>query len=120
MLGWADERKINLVNIQPGRPMQNGRVESFHGRLRDECLNLTWLSTSNDARRTLDNNRQEFNCEWLHSLLAYRTPAEFRRTLGHGDVEGIQRFPHSHRPDYDSSEIYSPSNLNRETPAMIG
>jgi transposase InsO family protein len=36
MLGWAEERKIALVHIQPGRPMQNGRVESFHGRLREQ------------------------------------------------------------------------------------
>ena len=43
MLGWAEERKINLVHIQPGRPMQNGHVESFHGRLRDECLNVSWF-----------------------------------------------------------------------------
>jgi len=41
MLGWAEERKIALVDIQPGRPMQNGHVESFHGRLRDECLTRT-------------------------------------------------------------------------------
>jgi putative transposase len=36
MLGWAEDRKVGLVHIQPGRPMQNGHVESFHGRLRDE------------------------------------------------------------------------------------
>jgi putative transposase len=45
MLGWAEERKIALVHIQPGRPMQNGHVESFHGRLRDECLNAHWFRT---------------------------------------------------------------------------
>ena len=39
MLGWAEDWKVGLVHIQPGRPMQNGHVESFHGRLRDECLN---------------------------------------------------------------------------------
>jgi putative transposase len=119
MLGWAEERKINLVHIQPGRPMQNGHVESFHGRLRDECLNVSWFRTLNDVRRTLDNYRQEYNCERPHSSLAYRTPAEFRQTLGYGDVESKERFPHLHSPDYDG-EIYSPTNLNRETPAMAG
>jgi len=119
MLGWAEERKINLVHIQPGRPMQNGPVESFHGRLRDECLNVNWFRTLNDVRRTLDNYRQEYNCERPHSSLAYRTPAEFRSTLGYGDVESKQRFPHLHSPDYDG-EIYSPTNLNRETPVMAG
>ncbi len=41
MIGWAEEHKITLIHIQPGKPMQNGHVESFHGRLRDECLNAT-------------------------------------------------------------------------------
>lgn len=56
----------------------------------------------------------------MASQLAYRTPAEFRRTMGNGDMERIRRFSHPHSSDNDSSEIYSPSNLNRETPAMIG
>jgi putative transposase len=120
MLGWAEERKINLVHIQPGRPMQNGHVESFHGRLRDECLNVSWFRTLNDVRRTLDDYREEYNCERPHSSLAYRTPAEFRRALGCGDVESKERFPHLHSPDYDGGEIYSPTNLNRETPAIAG
>ncbi len=118
MLGWVEERKINLVHIQPGRPMQNGHVESFHGRLRDECLNVSWLRTLNDVRRTLDNYRQEYNCERPHSSLAYRTPAEFRLTLGYGDVESKERFPHLHSPNYDGGEINSPTNLNRGTPVM--
>ena len=42
-LGWCEERKIQLIHIQPGRPMQNGHVESFNGRLRDECLNASWF-----------------------------------------------------------------------------
>jgi putative transposase len=120
MLGWAEERKINLIHIQPGRPMQNGHVESFHGRLRDECLNANWFRTLNDVRRTLDSWRQEYNCERPHSSFAYRTPVEFSWALGYGDVESKQRFPHLHSPDYDGGEIYSPTNLNRETPATTG
>jgi putative transposase len=42
-LAWCVERRIGTVHIQPGRPMQNGHVESFHGRLRDECLNASWF-----------------------------------------------------------------------------
>jgi putative transposase len=117
MLGWAEERKINLVHIQPGRPMQNGHVESFHGRLRDECLNANWFRTMNDVRRTLENWRQEYNCERPHSALAYRTPAEFRRTLGYGDVESKLRFPHPHSPDYDGRDILAPK---LETLVMAG
>ena len=46
MLGWAEDWKVGLVHIQPGRPMQNGHVESFHGRLRDACLNASWFLCS--------------------------------------------------------------------------
>jgi putative transposase len=81
MLGWAEEFKIQLVHIQPGRPMQNGHVESFHGRLRDECLNAHWFRTLHDVRSTLATWREEYNCERPHSSLAYRTPQESRQTL---------------------------------------
>ena len=67
MIGWAKDWKVGLVHIQPGRPMQNGHVESFHGRLRDECLNATWFRTLNDVRCTLATWREEYNCERPHS-----------------------------------------------------
>ena len=53
ILGWATERKVELVHIQPGRPMQNGHVESFHGRLRDQCLNTAWFRTLGDVGQKL-------------------------------------------------------------------
>jgi len=81
MIGWAEDFKVGLVHIQPGRPMQNGHVESFHGRLRDECLNATWFRTLNDVRCTLATWREEYNCERPHSSLDYRTPNEFRKIL---------------------------------------
>ena len=79
IVGWAEERKVELVHIQPGRPMQNGHVESFHGRLRDECLNTSWFRTLGDVRQKLADWRQEYNCERPHSSLDYRTPEEFKR-----------------------------------------
>jgi putative transposase len=81
LIGWAEEFKIGLVHIQPGRPMQNGHVESFHGRLRDECLNTSWFRTLHDVRCTLATWREEYNCERPHSSLDYRTPNEFRTYL---------------------------------------
>ena len=120
MLGWAEERKINLVHIQPGRPMQNGHVESFHGRLRDECLNANWFRTLNDVRQTLDRWREEYNSERPHSALAYRTPREFAAALACGNVESKERFPHSHRHDCDDGwKLYSQPQT-RETPAIAG
>ena len=96
MLGWAEDWKVGLVHIQPGRPMQNGHVESFHGRLRDECLNAHWFRTLNDVRSNLATWRQEYNCERPHSSLDYRTPEEFRQRAGYADVESTERFPHLH------------------------
>ena len=101
MLGWAEDWKIGLVHIQPGRPMQNGHVESFHGRLRDECLNASWFRTLNDVRSTLAVWRADYNCERPHSSLDYRTPQEFRRALG-------------------GYETTSEPNLNRESRVMNG
>jgi putative transposase len=76
-LGWCEERQIQLVHIQPGRPMQNGRVESFNGRLRDECLNANWFPTLMEAQRKVEAWRNEYNSERPHSSLGYRTPIEF-------------------------------------------
>jgi putative transposase len=76
-LAWCVERQIELVHIQPGKPMQNGRVESFHGRLREECLNLSWFKNLFDARRKIAAWRTEYNEERPHSSLGYKTPKEF-------------------------------------------
>lgn len=78
-LGWCEERGIRLMHIQPGRPMQNGRVESFNGRFRDECLNANWFMTLNEAREKIEQWRAEYNRERPHSSLAYQTPEEFAR-----------------------------------------
>jgi putative transposase len=77
ILAWCEERKIQLIHIQPGRPMQNGRVESFNGKFRDECLNANWFATLMDARQKVERWRSEYNLERPHSSLGYLTPAEF-------------------------------------------
>jgi putative transposase len=110
-LAWCIERKIELVHIQPGRPMQNGRVESFHGKLRDECLRVSWFGNLFEARKKIVAWRDEYNRERPHSSLGYRTPEEFARAMG-GDkgrgkdggcapLENAARFPLSHRHDGD-------------------
>jgi putative transposase len=99
--------------------MQNGHVESFHGRLRDECLNAHWFRTLNDVRVTLAGWRQEYNCERPHSSLGYRTPEEFRlATTGYANVESQHRFPHSHSLGGD--ENISELKFNRESPVISG
>ena len=76
-LAWCVERQIELVHIQPGKPTQNARVESFHGRMREECLNVSWFQNLFDARRKIAAWRKEYNEERPHSSLGYRTPKEF-------------------------------------------
>jgi putative transposase len=76
-LAWCVERQIELVHIQPGKPTQNGQVESFNGRLREECLSLSWFQNLFDARRKIAAWRKDYNEERPHSSLGYRTPKEF-------------------------------------------
>src|SRR5437660_9578668 len=76
-LAWCVDRQIELVHIQPGKPTQNAHVESFHGRLREECLNVSWFQNLFDARRKITAWRKEYNEERPHSSLGYRTPQEF-------------------------------------------
>ena len=76
-LAWCMEKQIALVHIQPGKPQQNGYVESFNGKLRDECLNVNWFENLWDARRKIAAWRKEYNEERTHSALGYQTPAAF-------------------------------------------
>jgi len=78
-LAWCAQKKISLVHIQPGRPMQNGHVESFNGRMRDECLNANWFVNLADAKQKIENWRQFYNADRPHSSLDYRTPNEFAK-----------------------------------------
>src|SRR5579864_9121436 len=85
-LAWAIERGIELVHIQPGKPTQNGRLESFNGKLREECLNLSWFQNLFDARRKIAAWRKEYNEERPHSSLGYRTPKEFAAAQAAAEV----------------------------------
>ena len=76
-LAWSVERGIEIIHIQPGKPTQNARVESFHGRLREECLNVSWFQNLFDARRKIAAWQKEYNEERPHSSLGYKTPREF-------------------------------------------
>jgi len=78
---WAYERGVQLRFIAPGKPQQNGYVESFNGKLRDECLNEHWFTTLYDAREKVEAWRVEYNRERPHSSLGNRTPEEFRRSI---------------------------------------
>ena len=79
---WASQNDVKLDLIRPGKPVENGYIESFNGRLRDECLNGAIFFDLADAREKLERWRQDYNEHRPLSSLADRTPAEFATTVG--------------------------------------
>lgn len=89
MVMWAYERGVQLRLIQPGKPNQNAYVESFNGRLRDECLNEHWFTNLLHARTTIETWRREYNEERPKKVLRGLTPTTYARqlastTINHG------------------------------------
>ena len=76
ILRWSQEHRVEWHHIAPGKPMQNGFVESFNGRLRDECLNETLFASLSHARTVLAAWREDCNHLRPHSDLGGATPAE--------------------------------------------
>jgi len=76
---WAWRRGVKLDFIRPGKPMENGHIESFNGRLRDECLNVTQFMPLDDARAKIEAWRVDYNQRRPHSSLGHLTPSEFVR-----------------------------------------
>lgn len=83
MDAWAHQAGVRLDFIRPGRPVENGYIESFNGRLRDECLNAEVFFSLTDAREKLERWKRDYNQRRPHSALADRTPEEFAGMLGH-------------------------------------
>ena len=76
-MAWAHSHGIRHILIQPGRPMQNGYIESFNGKFRDECLNEQWFQTLHQARSATAIWRQDFNHVRPHSSVGRIPPARF-------------------------------------------
>jgi len=81
ILAWADLSRVEWHYIAPGKPMQNGFIESFNGRLRDEFLNETLFTSLAQARVALGCWRTDYNDNRPHSKLGWRTPSEFAFTF---------------------------------------
>ncbi|WP_154674525.1 IS3 family transposase [Mesorhizobium erdmanii] len=77
ILKWCQESGVEWHYIAPGKPMQNGFVESFNGRFRDECLNETLFSTLAEARAAIQLWKEDYNRHRPHSALGNITPSEF-------------------------------------------
>lgn len=82
LAAWCADHKVELTYIEPGKPMQNGHVESFNGKLRDECLNLHYFRDLKDARWKIGCWWREYNGERPHSGLGYETPSGFAARCG--------------------------------------
>jgi putative transposase len=81
MLTWAHENRVALRLIEPGKPNQNAYVESFNGRLRDECLNEHWFTSLEHARTVIESWRREYNEQRPKRSLGGLTPSEYARQL---------------------------------------
>jgi putative transposase len=74
---WAYQHQVQLHFIQPGKPVQNAYIESFNGKLRDECLNEHWFGSLYQARAIVEGWRQDYNGVRPHSALGNLTPDQF-------------------------------------------
>ena len=82
---WAYLRDIQLDFIRPGKPVDNAHIESFNGRLRDECLNSQWFQSIDDAKRTIEHWRREYNELRPHSALGDLAPSTYA-----AEIQGIR------------------------------
>lgn len=78
---WAHRRGVQLQFIRPGKPVENAFIESFNGRLRDECLNQHWFLSVPDARRIIESWRAHYNAARPHRGLRGLTPEQYAMTL---------------------------------------
>jgi putative transposase len=76
---WAYWNKVELDFSRPGRPSDNALVESFNSRFRQECLNLHWFLSMEDAREKIQAWQMEYNTDRPHSALGYRPPVQIKQ-----------------------------------------
>jgi len=89
MFDWSEKTGVRLRFIEPGKPVQNAFVESFNGKIRDECLNLHWFRSLNHAREEIESWRRHYNAERPHSALGYLSPNEFLTTNAAAALETL-------------------------------
>lgn len=114
-LAWALDRRIELVHIRPGKPIENAYIESFNGRFREECLNVSWFLNLFDARRQIADWREHYNTQRPHSSLRWNgqanlTPERFAALHAAGQSsagpeEGVNPFPQTPNPALTGGQI---------------
>lgn len=78
---WAYRRHIRRHFIAPGKPVENAFIESFNGRLRDECLDQHWFESLAEAQAVIEAWRQDYNGQRPHGALGRLTPLEYRQRV---------------------------------------
>ncbi|WP_430448561.1 IS3 family transposase [Rhodophyticola sp.] len=112
VLAWCGEIGVEWHYIAPGKPMQNGYVESFNGRMRDELLNETLFLSMAHARVEIAAWVEDYNQERPHSSLGYATPAAFAAELH-------KQWPASLRPTGSATQPIASTALMRKTTARL-
>lgn len=77
LLRWATNESLDVALIAPGKPWQNGMVESFNGKFRDECLSMEWFRSRGEAQVVIEGWRRLYNEVRPHSSLRKMTPRDF-------------------------------------------
>jgi len=80
LAGWSGERRVRLQHIEPGKPVQNGYIESFTGGYREQWLNANWFLSLADSQRKIEVWRRDYNEERSHSWLGYMPSHQFVQT----------------------------------------
>ncbi len=81
VIEWSENHGVSLEYITPGKPTENGYIESFNGKFREECLNQNWFKNLKEAKIIIETWRQDYNKERPHSSLGYMTPEEFAKNV---------------------------------------
>jgi putative transposase len=74
---WSHRNNVKLDFSRPGKPTGNAFIESFNGKLRQECLNQNWFISLDDAKQIIEVWRQDYNQQRPHSVLRHQTPSHF-------------------------------------------
>jgi putative transposase len=80
---WAYHRHVRLDFSRPGKPTDNAHIETFNGSLRDECLNLHWFASLEEAKELIEEWRQDYNERRPHMGLGNLTPMEYALKAAH-------------------------------------
>jgi putative transposase len=120
VIAWAIERRIEWHYIAPGKPTQNAFIESFNGRLRDECLNDTLFTSLIHARFALRDWCEDYNTARVHSRIGWLAPAVYAAQFGPQRAEAPRRVEAAPRPVATCVPGSQAQEISRQTQAATG